>query len=81
MKFYIDPAKVDYWKSMRGIDSDAELAEKAGVNKNSLTNVRQKTVWKSSTAIKLALALDCSPLDIITVEQAPEPFSLAPAAG
>lgn len=81
MKFYIDPAKVDYWKTVRGIDSDAELAERAKMNKNSMTNVRQKTVWKSSTAIKLALALGCSPLDIITVEQAPEPFSLAPAAG
>lgn len=79
MKFYIDPAKVDYRKERRGIESDADLAKRAKLNKNSMTNVRQRREWKSSTAIKLAAALDCSPLDLVTVEGAPQPFCLAPA--
>ena len=77
----IDPTKVDYLKDKAGILSDRQLADAAGINVNTLTNVvRKGKSFDSKTLDRLAVALRCSPVDLQTVSDGtPEPFSQAQA--
>ena len=77
----IDPRKVDYLKERAGMLSDRQLAEAAGINVNTLTNVvRKGKSFDSKTLDRLAMALRCSPMDLQTVSDGtPAPFSQAQA--
>lgn len=75
----IDAEKVDFLKKREGFLTDRQLAEAAGINANTLTNVvRKGNSFDSKTLDRLAEALRCNPLDLQTVApEAPEPFSRA----
>lgn len=77
----IDPGKIDKLKGDAGILSDRQLAELAGINVNTFTNVvRKGKPFDSKTLDRLATALRCSPLDLQTVAQGrTELFSQAQA--
>jgi len=82
MRLIVDSAKMDYLKRKIGIDSDRELAERSGLNQNTISRYRRGLPFDSSNLAKLARALECNPIDLQTVvengEAVPEAFLLAP---
>lgn len=75
----IDPARLDVAKERAGILTDKELAERTGMSTNTLVRLRKGLTFDSGTLDRLAEALQCSPIDLLVAEGAPEPFSRAPA--
>ena len=69
----IDRERVDILMKDRGISSFAELARVAGLHPNTLVKVLKGKNWDSSTAEKLAAALDCNPIDLQVAEGYPDP--------
>lgn len=81
-KTIIDAVKVDYLKSRENIASDSELSRLSGVSPNTLTSVLRKgKAFDNRTLDRLAGALKCNPIDLLTVADVPEPFSPALAVG
>ena len=71
--FVIDRERVDLLMKRSGIKTYTALAERAGLHPNTLTKVLKGTKWDSSTAMKLADALDCNPIDLQTAIGYPSP--------
>lgn len=80
MRLIVDGDKLDYWMEKRGIRSDSELVRRADVGANVVASLRRGNGFESRTLEKIARALECNPLDLQTVEAAPELFSQAQAA-
>lgn len=69
MNTRIDKFKVNRLLSqIDGIDTLEDLAERAGVHKNTVYNVLDSYKWKSATLDSIARALNCNPKDILTVD-------------
>lgn len=77
----IDKAKVEQLMRERGFSSFTQLAAAAGLHHNTMYNVLDNPKFESVTLAKLATALECSPVDLMTWNGfAPEPFSPAPVS-
>ncbi|GIV81677.1 MAG: hypothetical protein KatS3mg051_1031 [Anaerolineae bacterium] len=73
MQLIIDRTRVDLLMRRAGIESYADLAARAGVHENTLLRVLKGHNWTSETAAKLAAALNCNPIDLMTAEGYPDP--------
>jgi lambda repressor-like predicted transcriptional regulator len=71
--FVIDKERVDLLMKRAGIRTYTDLATKSGLHPNTLTKVLGGRTWDSMTAQKLAMALDCNPLDLQTAIGFPPP--------
>ena len=71
----IDKERVSILMKRADIRTYRELAEKAGIHYNTVTKVLNGAKFDSETANKLALALNCSPIDLMTAEGFPDPNS------
>lgn len=80
MRLIVDGDKLDYWMKKRAVRSDSELVRRADVGANVIASLRKGNGFESRTLEKIARALDCNPLDLQTVEEAPGLFCPAPAA-
>jgi plasmid maintenance system antidote protein VapI len=56
-----------------GVSMLQELAERAGIHPNTLTKVLSGESWTPETAVKLAVALNCNPIDLLVAEGFPDP--------
>jgi len=68
----LDKAKIQHRMIDVGIYAFTELAEKADVSQTTLFQAMNSERWQARTVNKLAVTLNCSPLDLITVEEARE---------
>lgn len=64
----LDKAKIKHRMIDRGFDTFVELAEEAEVSQTTLFQAMGTNRWQARTVEKLATKLECSPLDLITVE-------------
>ena len=62
--FIVDRQAVEKLRKIAGYKSDRALATAASVHHNTLGNILNGEPWKSSTIVKLAVTLHCSPEDI-----------------
>lgn len=77
----IDREKVEHFMRMRNMRSLRNLAILAGVHYNTINNCLRDgkdNGFSSDTLARLATALNCSPIDLMTCEGFAEPFSRAP---
>jgi transcriptional regulator with XRE-family HTH domain len=75
----LDERKVKVMMALRGVGSQKELAEKSGVHQDTLVQLlRGRRSFSPETLEKLAQALDCNPLDLLTTEGFPPPHLAAP---
>lgn len=63
-KFVIDRERVDLLMKRANIKTYAELAARSELHPNTLTKVLGGRTWDSKTAMKLANALECNPIDL-----------------
>jgi len=71
--FIIDKERVELLMKRAGVRTYTELAARSGLHPNTLTKVLGGRTWDSMTAQKLALALDCNPIDLQTAIGFPPP--------
>lgn len=64
MSFYIDVSKVRIAQADQLIGTNAELAEKAGVSRQTLSGALNGKSCTLKTVQKVASALDCTPSEI-----------------
>ncbi|MCD6290359.1 MAG: helix-turn-helix transcriptional regulator [Anaerolineae bacterium] len=79
MGLKIDERKVRVFMAMRGIDTVRDLARKAGIHEDTVWKVFKGRNFTAETLERLATALECNPLDLLTVEGYPDPHMGAPA--
>ena len=79
MGLKVDERKVRVFMADRGIHTIEELAERSGVTSLTIRRLFKGAGFKSDTVQKLADALGCNPLDLLTVEGYPDPHVGAPA--
>lgn len=72
-KYIIDKERVDLLMKRASISTYVELAERSGLHQNTLTKILDGKSWQSKTAMKLAKALHCSPIDLQTLVGFPLP--------
>lgn len=65
----LDKAKIKHRMIDSGLDTFVQLAEKADVSQTTLFQAMDTERWQARTVRKLARTLNCSPLDLITVEE------------
>jgi len=73
----IDKERVNVLMKRAGIKTYRDLASSAGVHYNTVTRVLNGSVFDSATADKLATALNCSPIDLMSAEGSPDPNLVA----
>lgn len=76
-KLIIDRKRVDVLMERVEIRTYMELANTADVHYNTVTNALNGGPFSSTTARKLADALKCSPIDLMTAQGYPDPNSVA----
>ena len=69
----IDNERVDLLMKRANIKSYRALAEKANIHYNTVTNIMRGGTFDSNTARKLAWALNCNPIDLMTTKGFPDP--------
>jgi len=74
----IDRTRVQALMTLHGVDTMQELSERSGVHVNTLTVVLRGGRWSAKTIERLAIALDCNPVDLLVADGFPAPFSVAP---
>ena len=65
----LDKAKVQHRMIDAGVHAFTELAAMADVSQTTLFVAMDTERWQARTVNKLAVALKCSPLDLITVDE------------
>jgi DNA-binding Xre family transcriptional regulator len=73
MQMVLDEYKVKLRMLQLRMNRYSDLARKAGITDRTVRNVVGTGNWSADTVLKIAVALQCSPLDLITVEQIGEP--------
>lgn len=68
MRMRVDRFKVIEQMSKRQVEHFSDLAAMSGLAKNTVSSILDSHDWKSQTVSKIATALGCSPLDLITVD-------------
>lgn len=68
MRMRVDRFKVLGQMSKQQIEHFSDLAALSGLAKNTVSSVLDSYDWKSQTVNKMAVALKCSPLELITVD-------------
>lgn len=63
----------------RGIRTVEDLAERTGVTSLTIRTLFKGGDFRAVTLQKLSLALGCNPLDLLIVEEFPDPLVVAPA--
>lgn len=71
MKTRIDRFKVSRKMEAVGVSRFDELAKKAGIGEATIYNVLDSYNWTSRTLDRIAHALNCASLDILTVDTDP----------
>jgi DNA-binding Xre family transcriptional regulator len=77
MGVIIDRGKVKMFMGARGIPDQGRLAEKAGIDQDTVTKVLKGNGFRSVTLEALADALGVNPIDILTFEGYPAPHLAA----
>ena len=72
-KSIIDRERVDLLMKQVDIGTYADLAKQTGLHKNTLTKILNGSKWHSDTIDKLAIALRCNPIDLISTIGYPSP--------
>jgi DNA-binding Xre family transcriptional regulator len=75
----INERNVRVFMADRGINTVEELAKKAGVSSVTIRRLFAGEEFRSSSLHSLAQALNCNPLDLLTVEGYPDPHCPAQA--
>ena len=75
----IDPQRVRILAALRGINTNEELAQRAGITQRTLTNIMSGKNARLDTVAALAKALESHPFDILVAEGFPSPHVEAPA--
>ena len=65
----VDEYKVKHRMLVQGIDHITTLARLADLNPKTVAGVMGSGKWQAETVSKIATALRCSPLELITVEE------------
>ena len=73
MQMVLDRFKVKFRMLELGMDRYSDLAREAGITDRTVRNVVGTGNWRADTVSKIAVALQCNPLELITVEQIGEP--------
>ncbi len=76
----IDAKRLKIAMTIRGIESDADLAEKSGVNERTIRNVKSGGTCSFEVWNKLADACNCNPIDLLLTTGYPDPNWAALAA-
>lgn len=63
----VDEYKVKHKMLLKKIDHYSDLAQKAGISARTARDVLGSDKWRADTVTKIATALECNPLDLITV--------------
>ena len=79
MGLKVDERKVRVFMADRGIYTIEDLAKLSGVSSFTIRKLFKGAGFKSDTVQRLADALGCNPLDLLTVEGYPDPHVGAPA--
>jgi len=79
MGLRIDERRVKLFMAIRGIETQDELAKRAGLHPATLVKLFKGSNFTAETLDKLARAFECNPLDLIAVEGYPDPLDRAPA--
>jgi DNA-binding Xre family transcriptional regulator len=69
MEMVLDEYKVKLRMLELRMDHYSDLAREAGITDRTVRNVVGTGNWRADTVSKIAVALQCNPLDLITVEQ------------
>lgn len=69
----IDKDRVNLLMKRSGTKTYRELALNAGLHYNTVTRVLNGSIFDSVTADKMAQALKCNPIDLMTAEGFPDP--------
>lgn len=77
--FSVDEKKVKTFAAAAGLYTDKSIAEASGVSHDTLKLWFSGAEWSSGKLKKLALALNCNPLDLLTIKGYPPPHVGAPA--
>ena len=63
----LDKNKIRHLMIDKGIERFTDLATEAGISQTTLFTAMDSDRWRAQTVDRLAKALGCSPLDIITI--------------
>lgn len=69
MNMRLDRYKVKQRMLSLRIEHFKELAEKAEIGENTIYQALDSHKWRSTTVASIAKALDCNPLDLITIDK------------
>ena len=73
MSLRIDKRRVRYFMNRSEIDTQLELAQKAGLDKYTISRLLDGGTFTSGTVEKLATALRCNPIDLLEADGYPAP--------
>jgi DNA-binding Xre family transcriptional regulator len=78
-RFVVDWQKVRIYMALRNIETEGDLGKRAELNRETIVMLKKgERPFASDTVAKLALALDCNPMDILKTEGFPAPHLDAP---
>ena len=69
MQMVLDEYKVKLRMLQLRMDHYSDLAREAGITDRTVRNVVGTGNWRADTVSKIAVALKCSPFELITVEE------------